>query len=121
MILSNFSTKIAKVVEKMVILLAHMLSDADLWPKYCQYMLVFARSLIYRHIGTPPNLYPGNKLSEPSRDAARLVQSLPANFVLRGVKTLVIVWFHSVCGSDTQMKKTTSRYRNLVLFFSPAA
>ena len=69
MILSNFSTKIAKVVEKMVIMPAHMLSDTDLWPKYSQYMLIFARSLIYRHIGTPPNLYTPYKVSGPMLQA----------------------------------------------------
>ncbi len=60
--LSKISTKIA---EKMIILPVHMLSEADLWPIYGQYMLILARSLIYRHIGNPPSLYAGDKLLKP--------------------------------------------------------
>ena len=67
--LSKNSTKIA---EKMIILPVHMLSEADLWPIYGQYMLIFARSLIYRHICNPPSLYAGNKVSEPSQSARML-------------------------------------------------
>ena len=61
--LSKNSTKSA---EKMIILPVHMLSEADLWPIYGQYMLILARSLIYRHICNPPSLYAGNKVSEPT-------------------------------------------------------
>ena len=64
----------------MIILPVHMLSEADLWPIYGQYMLILARSLIYRHICNPPSLYAGNKLSKPGNQEAKLEKALKLVF-----------------------------------------